>query len=320
MDRREVNPLTKEEVSVYAVAVLEKELNCSVKKIGYVGGGSFGYVYKAQINKEPETLIIKACRTDCMCKREAKELAVLSDGSDIKMPKVYFTFLKNEEIPIDFICMEFIQGTDCFTDFKKLFKSRKRKEEFADKVTSNMNIWHSRTNDKFGPIENPCYDTWLEFYKPFAEDILNTARELRKERKIKKFVVDTMEKAWTAFPYIFSEEVKTASLIHGDLNVMNIMSDKDLNPTAIIDPLESRWADKEYDIFQLRNMTGNCFGLYEMYKSKYPVSEKCDIKTAFYALYNEIYCYIISGTVFYPILIPLVVRMKKELRKAGFKS
>jgi hypothetical protein len=55
-----------------------------------------------------------------------------------------------------------------------------------------------------------------------------------------------------------------------------------------------------------------------MYKSKYPVSEKCDIKTSFYALYHEIYCYIISGQKVNFILMPLVRRMNKELRKAGF--
>ena len=87
--------------------------------------------------------------------------------------------------------------------------------------------------------------------------------------------------------------------------------------TAIIDPLESKWADKEYELFQLRNLTGDRFRLYETYKSKYPVSEKCDIKTAFYALYNEVYAYISSGIKMNFILMPLVKRMNKELDKCN---
>lgn len=79
-----------------------------------------------------------------------------------------------------------------------------------------------------------------------------------------------MQTAWKNFDYIFSEPVKEASLIHGDLNVMNVMSDKRLNITAIIDPLECKWADKEFDLFQLRNLTGECFGLYEAYKGNIP--------------------------------------------------
>jgi hypothetical protein len=45
------------------------------------------------------------------------------------------------------------------------------------------------------------------------------------------------------------------------------------------------------------------------------VSEKCDIKTSFYALYHEVYAYIISGTKVNSILMPLVKRMNKELDK-----
>ena len=122
-----------------------------------------------------------------------------------------------------------------------------------------------------------------------------------------------MERAWNAFDYIFSEPVTAASLIHGDMNVMNILSDRHLRPTAIIDPLETKWADREYELFQLRNLTGDRFGLYETYKKKYPVSEKCDLKTAFYGLYHEVYAYITSGTKVNFILMPLVRRMERAL-------
>lgn len=124
-----------------------------------------------------------------------------------------------------------------------------------------------------------------------------------------------MQTAWENFDYIFSEPVKEASLIHGDLNVMNVMSDKRLNITAIIDPLECKWADKEFDLFQLRNLTGECFGLYEAYKRKYPVSEKCDLKCAFYAVYHEVYCLISTGTNTEIILAAAVKRLKRELKK-----
>ncbi|MGN1160871.1 MAG: hypothetical protein ACI4SX_01360, partial [Candidatus Fimenecus sp.] len=95
-----------------------------------------------------------------------------------------------------------------------------------------------------------------------------------------------------------------------------------LTPTAIIDPLESKWADKEYDLFQLRNLNGGMFHLYETYKSKFPVSEKCDIKCAFYGLYNEIYCNIMAGSFNQFLIKPVVKRMKKELSKAvgGYKE
>ena len=317
MKQKEIRPVSKKEAQEFAKTVLENTYNTKVNSIKYIGGGSFGFVYKAAIDKESFTVIMKACRTEGNCERETSELTLLGADSLIKIPKVYFTFLATAEIPIDFIGMEFIEGTNCFTDFAKLLNSRKAKEKFADEITTIIHHWHEQTNDKFGLIGNAVYDEWLDFYQPFAADLLDCAKELTSSGKLEKKVLDTMERAWDVFNYIFSDKVETASLIHGDMNVMNIMSDKHLHPTAVIDPLESKWADKEYELFQLRNLTGDKFGLYETYKRKYPVSEKCDIKTAFYALYHEVCAYIISGTKVNFILMPLVKRMNKELDKCN---
>ena len=317
MKQKEIRPVSKKEAKAFAVTVLENTYNAKVTGIKYVGGGSFGFVYKAEIDKEPFTIIMKACRTEGICEREASELTLLGADSLIKIPEVYFTFFATDAIPIDFIGMEFVSGTNCFTDFAKLLNTKKKKERFADEITTVIHHWHEQTNDKFGLIGNAVYDEWLDFYKPFASDILDCARELADSGKLEKKVIDTMERAWSAFDYIFSDKVETPSLIHGDMNVMNIMSDKHLKPLAIIDPLESKWADNEYELFQLRNLTGDKFDLYETYKAKYPVSDKCDIKTSFYALYHEVYAYIISGTKVNFILIPLVKRMNRELDKCS---
>lgn len=320
MEQRSVRDITKEESQEYAVTVLEEKLSCKVSSIKYIGGGSFGFVYLVTTDGTPEKVIMKACRTDGMCEREALELTTLGKNSLIKIPRVYFTYLAADKIPIDFICMEFVEGKDCFTNFALLFKSSKKKKAFADKITSAMRVWHETENDKFGALENAAFDSWLDYYKPFAEDILISARELYKKGKLEKKIIDAMERAWNVFDVIFSEPVTKAGLIHGDLNVMNIMADKNLNPTAIIDPLETKWADIEYDLFQLRNLTGDYFGLYKMYKSKYPVSEKCDLKIAFYALYHEVYCYIFSGVKIITIPRVLARRMNRELKKAGLFS
>lgn len=44
------------------------------------------------------------------------------------------------------------------------------------------------------------------------------------------------------------------------------MVKKPFEISAIIDPLNSMYADKEYDLFQLNNLTGPCFHLYKTYK------------------------------------------------------
>ncbi|WP_178668336.1 fructosamine kinase family protein [uncultured Eubacterium sp.] len=314
MEQTKINPITIESAKQLAINVIKKEFVCNVKSIKYLGGGSFGYAYKVDIDVSPYTVVMKACRCDNMCEREAFELKLLAKDSLIHIPKVYFTYLKDDIIPIDFICMEYINGKNCFTDFSKLFLSKSKKREFADKVTSAMYVWHSKTNEKFGSIQNPIFDEWLDLYKPFAFDILQSAEKMVNEGRLEPYFLKTMERAWDNFDYIFSEKVECASLIHGDLNVMNIMTDDNLNPIAIIDPLESKWADAEFDLFQLKNLTGNTFGLYEMYKSKYPTSKNCDLKVAFYAMYHEIYCYISSGRRTKINHLRCLLQLKKELK------
>lgn len=95
-----------------------------------------------------------------------------------------------------------------------------------------MAQWHSKTNDKFGLFEDACYDTWTDYYKPFAAQILESTREYNDKGELDDDTFETLEKAFSHFDYIFSEPVEKASLIHGDLNVMNIMADKKLNPAV----------------------------------------------------------------------------------------
>jgi len=317
MEQRTLRAVSAAQARIFAKTVLEGAWACKVKDIRFLGGGSFGFVYAATIDKAPGTVVLKGFRCGGLCFREASELRLLAQSSAVKVPKVYFTAAETPEIPIDFLCMERVDGTNCFTDFFKLLRSRSKKQRFADEVTSALHHWNTQTNDKFGLIGNASYDSWLDFYRPFAADILEEARRMHKAGRLGKRAMRAMERGWAVFDKIFAEPVERPCLIHGDLNVMNIMTDKQLRLTAIIDPLESKWADPEYELFQLRNLTGNCFHLYETYKQKYPVSENCDVKTAFYALYHEVYTYILTGSRIHWYLPQMIRRFEKDLRRAG---
>ncbi len=317
MEQRKKRAVSAKEAQTYAKAMLEREWSCTVKEIHFIGGGSFGFVYEAAIDKSPYIVIMKGFRCDGLCEREASELRMLAKNSEIKVPQVYFTFAETKEIPIDFLCMEKVEGTNCFTDFGKLLCTKQEKERFADIVTTAVRHWHTQTNEKFGLIGNAVYDCWLDYYRPFALEVLAEARRMNNARMLEGYAIKAMERGMQNFDVIFDEPVERACLIHGDLNVMNIMSDKKLNVTAIIDPLESKWADPEYELFQMRNLTGNLFGLYESYKRKYSVTKNCDIKTAFYALYHEVYTYIITGSRIHWYLPQMVRRFNKDMRCAG---
>lgn len=292
MEKREIRRYSKQQVSDWAVKVLQEQFGCGVQSIKYAGGGYFGFVYRAVISKPPHQVIIKAALSPDMYLSEAADLALLGKNCPVPVPEVYFTFPATGDIPVDFICMECMSGRVAVLAFSFSLLSKKKRQAFADKIVDAMLVWHEKTNDKFGFTSNAVFDSWLDFYRPMAEDILITSE--KNEKIISKASLRLMKQAYDKFDYIFSETVDRPSLVHGDLNVCNILCDNNLNPTAIIDPLESKWADREFDLFQLVNMNGNWFGLYDTYKRRVKTSEKCDIKCAFYGLFNEAYCSLLA--------------------------
>lgn len=280
--------------------------------VKFLGGGSFGRAFKVNVNGK--TLVVKACLRDGMCEKEAAELRILREYCPVKIPEVYFIRLKKDGAEINCFGMELIEGHDSFTDFALLFKPRKQKQRFANAVCDALIELHSHTSPKFGDILDPQYDSWRDFYFPYAQKIMRGAERLYAEGLLKKYIYDTAKTLWAKYDVIFEDEVKEACLIHGDVNVMNIMTKKPFELVGFIDPLDSMYADKEYELYQLINLTGNTFRLYETYKSKYPVSPKCDLKCAFYALFHELNCYLRNGTYTGFIMRAAVKRAKAQLK------
>lgn len=280
--------------------------------VRYLGGGSFGRAFR--VDADGKTLVVKAFLQEGLCEKEAAELGILRKYCPVRMPEVYFVRLKRDGAPVECFGMELIEGHDSFTNFALLFKPKSQKQRFADAVCDALIGLHSHTSPKFGDATNPQYDTWQEFYFPYAQRILQGAEKLYEAGRLKKDIYDTAKALWEKYDDIFGDEVKEACLIHGDINVMNIMTKKPFELVGFIDPLHSMYADREYELFQLRNLTGDSFGLYETYKSKYPVSPKCDLKCAFYSLFHEIDCYLLSGAYTGFIMRAAVKRAKAQLR------
>lgn len=304
----------KEVISLYLRNIVETHFDANVLNIKYIGAGSFGFVYKVEIDKEPVNLVVKVFKLEDMHRKEAYQLDILRANSTAKFPKVYFLHDSTDDVPINCIGMEFIEGRNAFSDISLLFKSKKAKLDFSNKLTEEMHKIHSCTGKKFGTVENPVYDNWDDYYRPYAADILKKAEDLYKSGKFKGFILNTMKKAFDMYDVIFEENVTTPALIHGDLNLMNVMVKKPFEIAGIIDPLNSMYADKEFDLFQLNNLTGPFFYLYKTYKKKYKTSKNCDSKCAFYALWNEVDCYIRSGSMIRTIMYPIVYNMKKQMK------
>ena len=263
--------------------IAEEKMNTKISDMKFIGGGSFGKVYKCT-KSDGETIILKAYHVSGMETTETNQLKILGKNTSVKMPQVYFTY-NDQEIAV--MCMSFIDGKNTL-DPSFLLKSKAQKQKFAKDVIDGMLQWHNVKGEKFGYLENATYDGWKEFYieNKVHKDLVGL-KKLMDEGKYSKKNYDLLCRGLDIFKEVVNEP-EYPVLIHGDLNIMNIMADpKDMRLTGFIDPCGSMWADNEYDLFQFLNMWGNAFKLYDTYKSKCKMSEHCDFKVAFYGALHE---------------------------------
>lgn len=290
--------------------VLDK-LEKAVDEIIFIGGGSFGRVYKAVLSSG-EIIAVKAYKLQGDQYSEAQQLEILAENTSVKMPEIVFTY---EDDKTAILAMTFIEGKNVL-ELPFLLKNKEQKKVFAEAVVDGMLQWHRVTKDKFGSLASPEYDTWYDYYrKEKQEPWMKGFRELGQKGKLSKNRVKLLEEATELFNSL-PDEASEPVLIHGDLNIMNIMADpKTLELIAFIDPNGCMWADREYDLYQFHNMWGDAYGLYETYKEKCLLSPYADFRVAYYGAMHEVSMRLKVGHV-----IPLwedlnIRRLKKEMKK-----
>ncbi len=291
--------------------IITDKLNKDAVKIRFIGGGSYGRVYKVTLS-DGECIAVKGYKLQGMHSEEAHQLDFLSKNTSVKMPSVLFTY---EDDNTAILAMSFVAGQNVLNPVY-LLKSKSQKQRFADDVIAGMLQWHSVTNDKFGSLLNPTYDSWYDYYKTEKQEPwLKGLKKLSDNGNFSKKKMQILYDATEIFNSLPKENTVPV-LIHGDLNIMNIMADpKTFKLTAFIDPCGSIWADREYDLFQFRNMWGDAYGLYETYKRNRQLSEYADFRVAYYGAMLEASMRLKGGHIL-PIWEDLnFARLKKETKK-----
>ena len=291
--------------------VIFEKLNKKVIDFKFIGGGSYGRVYKTTLS-DGDIIAVKGYKLEGMNQEEAYQLRTLAKNTTVKMPEVLFAY---EDDNTGILAMTFVEGQNVLIP-SFLIKSKSQKQKFADEVISGMLEWHSVTNDKFGELSNPVYDSWYDYYqKEKQSPWLKALSELAENGKFSKKKLHILYDATEAFNNLPQENTKPV-LIHADLNIMNIMADpKTFKLTGFIDPCGSIWANREYDLFQLRNMWGDAYNLYETYKSKFEMTKFTDFRVAYYGAMLEASMRLKGGHI-----VPLwedlnFARLKKEMKK-----
>ena len=291
-------------------SAIKEHMNSDTLKINFIGGGSNGKAYKCTLSDK--TIVVKAFRIKGMLEKESAQLRAILDNTSVKVPEIYFSVC-NDELAL--LGMEYIKGTNVLSP-SYLFKSKKVKMLFAEDVINNLLEIHSVKGEKYGNLTSPSFDSWIEYYeKEHIIPKLSALKELSEKGKYSKRSLALLEEGAKLYKKV-AREPDFPVLIHGDINIMNIMADpKTMKLQGFIDPASYIWADREFDLFQLLNMWGNSFFLYETYKKKYPLSANADFRIAFYGALNEASCRLSGGLIMPLWEILCNRRLKKEIKK-----
>ncbi len=265
--------------------IVSDNFGAPVLNIKALGGGFYGKVFLAQIDKSPYKIIIKVYLFKDIANKEALQLKMLSNYAIAKIPKVYFVDTENQN---DVLAMEYIDGINA--GFQKNFPAE-IKTKIAEEIVMNLLEIHSHENlAGFGDLEDEVFvKDWRDYYYDIAQNTVYKSDILHKENKIDEEIFEVIKKSFNNYHKIFYLPITRASLIHGDYNTWNILLESDMKKiSGIIDPFNCRYADSEFDLYQLDNANGKELNLLELYSKKKALSENFYNKRVFYELFTEV--------------------------------
>ncbi len=173
------------------------------------------------------------------------------------------------------------------------------------------------TNEKFGYVDNACFESWIDFYRPFAKARLDYMSSLQNKGNVALCVEETLTRAYGILDRVLNDCGKP-TLTHGDYWLPNFVVDKKTKEfVGCVDPFNIMYADAEYELFAL--MQFGYLRLYELYKKSVPTSKYCDLKSRMYALFSEVYwCEILGNSIdALKYMKGMAKVLKIELDKAG---
>lgn len=295
--------------------IVESELTCKVLNCSKTGAGANGNVYKITIDIPPYTVAVKSAKNGFLLVKEKAYTDFILSKTDIPMPRTLFLKINSDEAQKSYMCMEFLDGVNA-NEQRLLFRGRKAKARLRDSVIENLEKLQGVKGEKYGSFDSPEYDNWHDYYRPFSEKVILFAENEVVNGNINPYVADIMRKAFDNYDTVFSEPISAPTLTHGDFWLPNILvNKKSLAVTGVLDPFNVIWADSDYELFAIIAGRGNSYKLYDTFKKIHNISDKCDLKLEYYALFSEMYWYSITHHKYDGFLILKARLLEKQLRR-----
>lgn len=292
-------------------AAIAKYMNCKVEQSILLGSGANGEVYKCVLSQEPKIIAVKVTNYSELLINEKNNIDTINSKIDIKLPKIYFCHIADDEINYNILAMSYINGISA--DKVHWGLNFAKRKQFAKDVVNNLITLQSVQNDKYGAVNGEQFTNWIDYYKPFAKARLDYIIPLLQKGEFPKIVVDVLQIAYNNLDKILSDCGKP-TLIHGDYWIPNILVDKNnLQFVGCVDPFNVMWAESEYEVFAM--ILYPQFGLYKQYKKCVKVSAMFDLKARVYSLFSEIYWYQQLGHGGLGFMTWVAKKLKKQLKK-----
>ncbi len=236
--------LNKEQINmIFAKANLGQ-----VERYYPLGAGEFNSVYCINI-KDTEYVLKIAPRDDqSVLTYEKDMLAVeikwynrISENTDIKVPRIYFSDFSREIIDAPYFIMEKLNGV-------QLDKINYNNNSPTAKLAQMAAQIHKVKNDKYGYEQNSLHDNWYLAIRSMTENLINDAKSKGYKCRRGKRLLGYIDKLKSIL------EEAPCCMVNFDLWAPNVICEKMLDGSynyAWIDPERTFWGDYVADFVAL---------------------------------------------------------------------
>lgn len=210
-----------------------------------MGAGEFNSIYCVKV-KEQEYVLKIAPRVDKsvltyekdMLKSEITWYNRIADGTNIRVPKVYYSDFSKEIIDAPYFIMDKLNSV----------QAGKIGIDSTDKLAQMASQIHKITNEKFGYEQNALYDDWYLAIRSMTENLIKDAKAKGHRSKRGERLLQYIDK----FKDILIEA--PCCMVNFDLWSPNVICEKDEDESykyAFIDPERTYWGDFVADFVAL---------------------------------------------------------------------
>lgn len=298
-------------------AAVSAQTKSGVRSCVPAGKGASGSVFCVEL-ADGTRMAVKYSAHGELARREWADSRFLYEHAPLPVPEPYFFCPADETESAWLLAMEYVDGISAENP-RLRFQRREKRQNYTDSILNALEQLQQVKNDRYGEVDGQLTDSWEAFYRPFAQEQLDFAREMCRQNRLDVAVLEAMEYAMGCYSQIFPEPGR-AVLTHGDFWTPNMLLDPEsLRLTAVLDPYRVKWAAPAYELFALKVGAGTRFHLYERYKERMMLDEITDLQTEFYALFSEVSWYARLGSVSHPFLKAKAKSLRRELARFGLR-